>query len=422
MVVRVKRRLRQVAAAILPLLLCLLLTEGAVRLLTVRSQHGQLYFQGGRLRPYKMPIARVSNNLEKYASRPDSYFMYHPRLGWAPRPGSVSDNGLYRSNSAGLRSDLELELVPSPGVLRIALFGDSYTHGDEVPLEQSWAFRLEALLAETGVAAEVLNFGVGGYGMDQAYLRWQLEGAKYRPDAVIFGFAPRNIARNLSVFRCIVSHYSNIPFSKPRFVLEGEELRLVNSPTLPLEELVPTLEDFQHSPLREYELFYAEDDYAEHWWLQSELLSVVSKELRGLGKKPIACRDIDQQPAKLTIAIVAAFAAEASASGARFHVAHLPSKIDLRTYGATGRFCYDDLLRYFDAHYPLIRVESYFTDPDVDRYFAGHYSAEGNELVATAVAERLRDMALTEVQGALSPVADRRRLADSPAASREGYR
>ncbi len=396
MVIRVKRRLRWVAGAILPVVLCLVLTEGAVRLLTVRSEHGQLYFQGGRLRPYKMPIARVSDNLEKYASRPDSYSMYHPLLGWAPRPGSVSDNGLYRSNSAGLRSPREFELTPSAGVLRIALFGDSYTHGDEVSYQQSWAARLEASLAEAGIAAEVLNFGVGGYGMDQAYLRWRIEGAQYRPDAVVFGFAPRNMARNLNVFRCIVSHYSNIPFSKPRFVLEGQELRLVNSPTLPLEELVPTLADFQHSPLREYEFFYAEDDYAEHWWLKSELLSVLSKEVRGLGKKPIACWSIDQQPAKLTIAIVAAFAAEVSASGARFHVAHLPSKIDLRTYGASGRFCYDDLLRHFDAHYPLVRAESYFTDPDVDRYFSGHYSAEGNELVATAVAERIRDMVVTD--------------------------
>jgi hypothetical protein len=50
-------------------------------------------------------------------------------------------------------------------------FGDSFTHGDEVNSDETWPFRLSQLLG-----CEVENFGVGGYGQDQAYLKYQ----KYR--------------------------------------------------------------------------------------------------------------------------------------------------------------------------------------------------------------------------------------------------
>ncbi len=389
----VRRGLQRIAGILLPVILCLALSEGAVRLLTKRDSSGQLYFQGGRLWPYTIPVARVAHNLEKYAERPDSYNMYHPRLGWVTRPSSVSDNGLYRSNSIGLRSHREVEPSPPDGVLRIALFGDSHTHGDDIAYEQSWGYRLEELLAETGAGAEVLNFGVGGYGMDQAYLRWQIDGARYRPDVVVFGLAPSNIARNLNVFRSLLVHRTNIPFSKPRFVLEGDELRLINSPTLPIEGILPTLEDFAGSTLRPYEFFYTED-YADRWWLHSVLLNVGAKAIRRrlVGETTVACRGIDEEPARTASAIVDAFASEVAASGARFFVAHLPHRKDMRGYHAAGRFCYDDLLRRLDERHSLIRMESYFTDPDFERYLAGHYSAEGNELIARAVAEQIGPM------------------------------
>ena len=47
-----------------------------------------------------------------------------------------------------------------------AVFGDSFTHADEVADEQAWP-----ALASRLLACEVENYGTGGYGTDQAVLK-----------------------------------------------------------------------------------------------------------------------------------------------------------------------------------------------------------------------------------------------------------
>ena len=47
------------------------------------------------------------------------------------------------------------------------------------------AIYLQHKLKDAGIRAEVLNFGVGAYGMDQAYLRWREQGKNFAPDIVI---------------------------------------------------------------------------------------------------------------------------------------------------------------------------------------------------------------------------------------------
>jgi hypothetical protein len=81
----------------------------------------------------------------------------------------MSKDGLYVSNSAGIRSNREYNLIAPPGVTRIVAFGDSFTHGDEVPNQETWEYLLEQSRDEV----EVMNFGVQGYGADQAYLRYK---------------------------------------------------------------------------------------------------------------------------------------------------------------------------------------------------------------------------------------------------------
>lgn len=49
----------------------------------------------------------------------------------------------------------------------MAAFGDSFTHCDEVKDAETWEERLAVLLQKN-----VYNFGVGGYGTDQAYLKF----------------------------------------------------------------------------------------------------------------------------------------------------------------------------------------------------------------------------------------------------------
>ena len=55
---------------------------------------------------------------------------------------------------------------PKPGNECITLYGDSFTYGEEVDHEDAWSNRL----AER-IGCHVGNYGVGGYGSDQALLR-----------------------------------------------------------------------------------------------------------------------------------------------------------------------------------------------------------------------------------------------------------
>lgn len=141
-------------------------------------------------------------------------------------------------NASGLRVDDDLGWVKpmrTPGersknkkkdTIRIVTFGDSFTYGDEADIEETWPLILENMLAEI----EVLNFGVSAYGLDQAYLRYLREGKEYEHDIVIIGFILEDADRHVDSFRPFKMGDTGIPFAKPRFILDNEELSLIPSP------------------------------------------------------------------------------------------------------------------------------------------------------------------------------------------------
>ncbi|MFG0317061.1 MAG: SGNH/GDSL hydrolase family protein [Planctomycetota bacterium JB042] len=109
---------------------------------------------------------------------------YHPRLGWTNRPGYESDARVpfrVTINAQGLRGPRDHPAEPPPNRVRVALFGDSCAFGEEVHDAQTVAAYLERRLR----GAEVLNFGVHGYGLGQMVLRLEEEGFSFSPDHVV---------------------------------------------------------------------------------------------------------------------------------------------------------------------------------------------------------------------------------------------
>lgn len=142
-----------------------------------------------------------------------------PDLGWVP----VSE-----ANSAGMRDDREYKRVPAASTTRIAIFGDSFTYGSDVALNQSWGKQLAQLDPDV---LEVLNYGVGAYGLDQAYLRYLKTGNDFSPHIVFIGYMSENISRNVNVFRPFYTrYYRNAIFTKPRFQINGGILDLIRNP------------------------------------------------------------------------------------------------------------------------------------------------------------------------------------------------
>ena len=107
------------------------------------------------------------------------------------------------------------------------MYGDSFAWSDEVDADHAWP----NVLARS-IQCRVDNFGVRGYGTDQAYLRYRqnLAAAKETAPIVVIAVMTENVIRNVNQHRYFL--YAADPFGlKPRFVLgKDRHLKLVPMP------------------------------------------------------------------------------------------------------------------------------------------------------------------------------------------------
>lgn len=386
----IRRILTNALIACITVLLTLAVLEAAVRVIGDTDADGQFTFMGYALEPYALPIKQLRDKVTLYFDHIDrSPVIYDAMLGWTYRPNKVWQAGTFTTNSAGLRSRREYSEQPLSDTLRIALFGDSFTAGDEAVDDKMWGHQLERKLDRNhGIRAEVLNFGVGGYGIDQAFLKWQHQGRQYSPDMVIFGFQSENLDRNVNIFRHLYWTGTSSPFTKPRFVLTNHGLELINSPTIRPEQTIAVYQTFENHPLVPYERHYQSSNAARRWWVSSRLAGFMFEVL-----KP----DEDYGPASerrmLGQAIVDAFAADVMASEAAFLVLHLPRQSELRRYHNNQTNPWQSLLDHFDSAYHYIPTEEYIDQSYVDDVYwasAGHYGTEIHDIVAQTVAAEIQ--------------------------------
>ena len=103
----------------------------------------------------------------------------------------------FRSNSQGVRADRDFGPKPA-GVRRVLCVGDSFTAGEQVPIEQTWPGVLERLLNEnaSGEAWEVVNAGYPAY-CTALEARWlEKFGALFDPDRVVLALTPNDLLEN----------------------------------------------------------------------------------------------------------------------------------------------------------------------------------------------------------------------------------
>jgi len=112
---------------------------------------------------------------------------YHPLLGYDGLPGVRArfHGQTVTHNSLGNRGR-ETALARRADVKRIVFVGDSQTWGYGVGDDETIPAQLERLMNDGGATRyEALNLGVGGYGTDQAFLKYVLQGRRYAPDIVV---------------------------------------------------------------------------------------------------------------------------------------------------------------------------------------------------------------------------------------------
>lgn len=163
---------------------------------------------------------------------------YSPTRGWSISPNlrdvhcmPTQPDKFLNTNGHGLRGLREFAYERSPGHKRVIVLGDSFTFGEEVSDNETYL----AYLAEQFPQAEIMNFGVRGYGYDQMLLYLKEEGVKYHPDVVVLAFNKLDLSRDRLAFR---------DAAKPRYRLVDGKLELLNSP-VPTAQQVMAAEPFR---------------------------------------------------------------------------------------------------------------------------------------------------------------------------------
>jgi len=277
-------------------------------------------------------------------------------------------------------------------VLRIAAFGDSFTHGDEVRNEDTWQ---EAMM-RANRNLEVLNFGVGGFGLDQAFLRYQQDGAVYKPRIVLIGFHTADIYRNVNVFRPFLSPATRIPLTKPRYIFERRGLVLLQNPIRELSQYRDLLTDPARvlPELGTHDYFFQKGFKAGHFdFLPSvRLFQVARYQLlqRGARLETGGHYNVDSEAFKVTVAIFDQFVDAASHNGSEPIVVMMPGGSDIKQYSRNGMKPYAPLLEYFRAKgYRYVDMfdgfRQYAAEVAVRDLVPSHYSPLGNALVAKVV-------------------------------------
>ena len=109
-------------------------------------------------------------------------------------------------------------------VIRIGIFGCSFVRGSEAGPDQDYPSHLQRLFEDQGYHnVEVLNFGVGAFGVQQSYLLWQYLAEKFNLDYTIFNLYGFHRKRD-DTFVMLNTIYAPV---HARYVLDGEGLRLI---------------------------------------------------------------------------------------------------------------------------------------------------------------------------------------------------
>ena len=98
-------------------------------------------------------------------------------------------------------------------------FGDSYTFCRQVKDNETW----EEIISKKKKTF-VANYGVGNYGLDQAFLKLNLSKKNKENKIIIFGFVPETICRIQSCWKNYLE-FGNISSFKPSVRLKDNSLQ-----------------------------------------------------------------------------------------------------------------------------------------------------------------------------------------------------
>jgi hypothetical protein len=165
----------------------------------------------------------VHDIMATYPAAERLHTKYDSVLGWVNEKNvDIKDMygpGIYlRTNSQGFRNNHDFEPAVPDGKHRIVCSGDSFTLGYGVDNDHTWC----QLLATFDPRLETLNMGQGGYGVDQMYLWYKRDGAKFEHQVYLLAFITEDFNRMQSD--------TFLQYGKPLIDIENGKLVVKNVP------------------------------------------------------------------------------------------------------------------------------------------------------------------------------------------------
>ena len=307
---------------------------------------------------------------------------------------------------------------------KISCYGDSFTFCRQVNDNETWEHFLSKLL-DTNVP----NFGVGNHGIDQSLLRLKRNFLLHKTDTVILTVVPDTISRIVSVWKHYYEYGNTFGF-KPRFVLKNNELQLIKNP-IDDESKFYRYRDFLDE-IRNNDFFYGKKFKKEkisfpysvsvlknarrnlsiiYWVYKINNLKKQNKDISAISWNPNKIiMDInlkwrlklfeDNNVRKLFRKIIEEYVSYSKINGFTPVFAFIPQKDDLLFIKTKNNY-YETFLKELsninglyvidltDCLIKIDNLEPLFSD---DNSYGGHYSKEGNQLIADKIYEELKKM------------------------------
>jgi len=355
---------------------------------------------------------------------------YDSNLGWVRKPNTsgVEKSGhvktSYTIDAMGSRTNpaaINLENV-------IASFGDSYTFCRQVNDFETWQCYLTQQINQG-----VLNFGVGNYGIDQALLRYEQTKLPSSVKIVLLAFVPETIARIQSYWKHYWEFGNTFAF-KPRFLLNKNQLVFVpnimqtkadffslkeklapiqlndsfyKSKFKSLQFRFPYILSFFRNPIRQLKLLYFL--FIRHF---ARFFKITNKIIENKPFSLIMDYNIKQahqmyenkQVCALFKDILLKFKNEAKKCGHKPAIMVLPQLIDLKMEKSNGDMAYTKFFQEINDIISVIDFTEIFHNHNRQQLFTndvygGHFSPEGNQLVANYLKKQLLYLFPEEFKG-----------------------
>jgi hypothetical protein len=290
-----------------------------------------------------------------------------------------------------------------------SVYGASFVWGGEIPLADGWVEQLSRKLG-----CWVANYGVPGYGTDQAYVRFQRMKQDQAP-VTMLGFSPEHIMLNVNQYRGFMGYGPSPTGIKGRFILDGEgRLEWIHRPRISEKEFVEFLRDPANLLPHEYLLPDTPDGPVTlrfPYTLTVARVALMPRlRVRFTGRPSWA--DFYRAGHRsgglaLTAAIVEAFVREAERRDKRALIVVLPGASNFRAEAKFGQPEYAPLIAalaaknidVFDPSPALLTAlgqrsycELYTAPADCE----GHFGIEGSRIVADVIMAELRQRELVK--------------------------